>query len=80
MTLARELWAAGYQHLSVFAKPAQTPEYMATLRNSLGPDALRAESFYVNPKTGRTFACASLFAEANAKVWPVESAYQPALV
>ena len=80
MTLARDLWAAGYQHLGCYSKPPQSPEYLATLRNSLGPDAIRAESFYVNPTTGRTYGCDSPFVEGRAHVWPVESATQLELV
>ena len=78
--IALELWATGYQHLSTHARTPQTPDYMATLRNSLGPDALRAESFYVHPETGKTYGCDSTFTVGKAKVWPVESAVQPHLV
>jgi hypothetical protein len=78
--IAGDLWVSGYQHLGCHSKPPQTPEHMALLRNTLGPDALRAESFYVHPTTGKTYGCDSPFVVRKSNVWPVESALQPHLV
>lgn len=74
---AYELWACGYQHVSCMAKQPATPEHMAHLRNTLGPDALRAESFYVHPSTGKAFGCASVFLHDKAECWPVDPMPQP---
>lgn len=71
--IAIDLWAQRYRHISTAAVKPHSPEHLATLRNTLGPDALRAESFYVHPETGKTFGCESLLTQGKAKVWPVST-------
>lgn len=71
--IARELWAQGYAHLSTAAHLPTSAEFLAQLRNTLGPDALRAESFYVHPETGKTYGCATAVTQGKAEVWLIET-------